>query len=456
MSTWLRRGINLSVDALRHLRTVGRSILVYMVESTPSVARSAPEPEHVVSAMAPAFRLLRAGLHVVMLVCAGIAVAAGVKLISVPGQEVRGWLGIVGVAAFVVGWAGGAVQVERGKIRENTTSTVVGLSGMAAAWILAASQIFEAAYLVFPFCFALLFLLGMRFGTIAVMAATACAILFISQHLGFSFAVVIGPVLGASVSIMIGWALRAVAYQAALRESLLQRLLDTERELTVTQREAGIQAERARLAGEIHDGVSQSLSSIQMLLHAAERGLPTDDAHRKTKEYIVMARSAAEDAQSETRGILRRMAPAALSDETLTGALERIADVGAGPAVVVMSDDPPLTMSQQAALLRIAQGAVGNARQHSRAHRVLVSLEHDADSATLTISDDGVGFVPGTVPEGSRGRGHFGLALMRERAEQMGGEFAVESRPGQGTRISVRIPLESVDGQQNTAGEEEA
>ena len=427
-----------------------------MVELTPSSARAVPEPEHVVSAMAPAFRMLRAGLHIVMLVCAGIAFAAGVGLSKTPGQTHHGWPGMAGVVLFVAGWAGGAIQVERGKVHENTAATVAGLSLMGAAWMLAASQILEASYLVFPFFFALLFLLGMKLGTVAVAAATACAIFFVSLHIGFSFAVVIGPVLGASVSIMIGWALRAVAYQAAMRESLLQRLLDTERELTVSQREAGVQAERARLAGEIHDGVSQSLSSIQMLLHAAERGLPTDDEHRKTKEYIVMARSAAEDAQTETRGMLRRMAPAALSDETLTGALERLADVGAGPAVIVMSDDPPLTMSQQSALLRIAQGAVGNARQHSRAHRVLVSLEHDDATATLTISDDGVGFSPSKAPEGTPGRGHFGLALMRERAQQLGGELVVDARPGQGTRISVRIPLEagaSQGGGQSGAGQ---
>jgi signal transduction histidine kinase len=93
-------------------------------------------------------------------------------------------------------------------------------------------------------------------------------------------------------------------------------------------------------------------------------------------------------------------------------------------------------------LFRIAQEALANVRKHARAGRAWASIRHPQPAVlVLEIGDDGVGFDPERVPRGTASA--FGLASMRERAEVLGGTFRVDSAPGAGTRITVRVPLDS-------------
>ncbi len=108
----------------------------------------------------------------------------------------------------------------------------------------------------------------------------------------------------------------------------------------------------------------------------------------------------------------------------------------------------PLPTPYEVALLRIAQSALANTVRHAAAGRAEITLTFMDDSVTLDVVDDGTGFVPppgGPSPGLSADGGGFGLPAMRARAESLGGTFAVESAPGQGTAVAVTLPLPSAE-----------
>jgi signal transduction histidine kinase len=97
-------------------------------------------------------------------------------------------------------------------------------------------------------------------------------------------------------------------------------------------------------------------------------------------------------------------------------------------------------------LVRIVQGALANVRRHAHATNLWVSFSREAEDLCVTLADDGVGFCPGAV------RADIGLQTMRERSESVGGSLTIESAPGEGTRVRVRIPLEEEHGELQLAG----
>ena len=102
----------------------------------------------------------------------------------------------------------------------------------------------------------------------------------------------------------------------------------------------------------------------------------------------------------------------------------------------VMMEFAPVAEIQ---LLRIIQEALTNIRKHSQASRAWVRFEADAEGAVITVEDDGRGFDPSRM--GQDGQEHFGLQTMRERAESVGGDLQISTQPGQGTRLTVQLPL---------------
>ncbi|WP_416445800.1 sensor histidine kinase [Leucobacter sp. HNU] len=296
----------------------------------------------------------------------------------------------------------------------------------------------EGAYLVFPLFFLYLHVLPGAGGIVAVIASTAIAILALGLHLGFSIGGVIGPLVGAGAAILIGLGYRALAREAAERQELVDELLRTRERLAATEREQGALAERSRLAREIHDTVAQGLSSIQMLLHAAER----DDPDGAGARYVRLARDTAADSLAETRRFIRELAPPSL-DDGFAAALRRLAEDQSrrsGLAIAVETpDELHLPMSTQTALLRIAQGAVSNVVRHAAAGHAKIVVEAFDGRVSLTVQDDGVGFDPEHVATGSGSGDSFGLRAIAERARQLGGTLAVESAPGRGTRLSVTL-----------------
>ncbi|MFG2542493.1 sensor histidine kinase [Streptomyces sp. NPDC048594] len=235
--------------------------------------------------------------------------------------------------------------------------------------------------------------------------------------------------------------------QAARQRALIDDLIRTRRELAASERREGTLAERQRLSMEIHDSLAQGLSSQRMLLQAAERVWESDPD--KARAHVRGAGSVAEHNLAEARRFVHDLAPADLArGGGLEAALRALAarESGDDLTVRVHVDDgarvPPLPDRVQSALLRIAQGALANVREHAGASSAALSLTLLDDQVVLDVTDDGHGFDPAALPDAAAGvRGH-GLPAMRARLRQLGGTLTVESAPGEGTVLSAAVPLD--------------
>jgi signal transduction histidine kinase len=236
--------------------------------------------------------------------------------------------------------------------------------------------------------------------------------------------------------------------QAARQRALIDDLIRTRRELAASERREGTLAERQRLSMEIHDTLAQGLSSQRMLLQAAERVWESDPG--KARTHVRGAASVAEHNLAEARRFVHDLAPADLArGGGLEAALRALAARESGDhlTVRVHVDDggraPLLPDRVQSALLRIAQGALANVREHAGAATAALTLTLLDDQAVLDVTDDGHGFEPAALPDAPAGaRGH-GLPAMRARLRQLGGTLTVESAPGEGTALSAAVPLEA-------------
>ncbi|GAA0302097.1 sensor histidine kinase [Streptomyces polychromogenes] len=230
--------------------------------------------------------------------------------------------------------------------------------------------------------------------------------------------------------------------QAQAQRALIDDLIRTRRELAATERREGTLAERQRLSMEIHDTLAQHLSSQQMLLQAADRTWDTDPA--TARAHVRTANGIAARGLAEARRLVHDLAPPEL--ENGAGLADALRALDAGPDIEVrfhLEGAPaPLPDRAESALLRIAQGALANIREHSGARTAALTLSFLGDQVVLDIADDGTGFTA-TTPTGPApaDRGH-GLPAMRARVRQLGGTLTIESTPGEGTVLSASIPLE--------------
>ncbi|USQ89835.1 sensor histidine kinase [Streptomyces phaeoluteigriseus] len=248
--------------------------------------------------------------------------------------------------------------------------------------------------------------------------------------------------------------------QSARRDALIDDLVSTRRELAATERREGTLAERERLAREIHDTLAererlareihdtlaQGLSSQRMLLQAADRLWDTSPG--TARDHVRTAAAIAERSLAEARRFVHDLTPADLTDGGgLEAALRALADRDTTPALTVRvhtegTPSVPLPAPVESALLRIAQGALANVREHAGATTAALTLTCLDDQIVLDVTDDGHGFdVPATTADPTGVRGH-GLPAIRARLRQLGGTLTIESSPGEGTALSASIPLE--------------
>ena len=388
------------------------------------------------TALTPVFVGLRTGLHMLFV---ALTVLVIVRAVIAPTQASIAaiCLAVILLGTYAVGtliaWAP----------RSRRVAGAVWLGVITLEWIALLWLTPEAAYLVFPLFFLYLHLLGRLWGSAAIVVATAIAICALGIHGGWTAGGVVGPIVGAGVALLIGLGYEALAREAQQREALMQELLATRGQLAATERESGVLAERARLAREIHDTVAQGLSSIQMLLHAAERA----DLDGAGVEHVVLARETAASALADARHFIRELTPPDLDGRGLGGALRRLASTQWAaqglPVEVRVSDAVDLPMHVQTALLRIAQGAIANVIQHSDADSATITLTVGGDRLQFTIADDGRGFDPAQSPGAPTGRSDsFGLRAIRERVDQLGGTLTVTSAPGEGTALTIDLTLE--------------
>ena len=207
------------------------------------------------------------------------------------------------------------------------------------------------------------------------------------------------------------------------------------------------EAERGRVARELHDETSQSLTGLslnmQALLNIANA---SDFGNAAFKAKLEQAYNISLQLNSEINKIMKSLRPTALDSLGLGPAIRQIAEnrlQSAGINVSVEQEGMEERMPSEVefGLYRIAQGSIANIALHSQAKNVVISLRCNSDELTMQIEDDGKGFdasMPVEVDESGRGRGLFS---MKERANLLGGTCDIQSQPGKGTSILIRVPV---------------
>jgi signal transduction histidine kinase len=237
-------------------------------------------------------------------------------------------------------------------------------------------------------------------------------------------------------SVLMGtWVTRIVA-QSEERAALIRELEESREEIGRLSREAGVAAERARLAAEIHDTLAQGFTSLVTLVQAAESELDSDTA--KAHKHLTLAARTARENLTEARALVAGLTPTALGtgsvDQAIRRQLERFAEeTSVAVTYHASGDSVELPTVLEVVLLRMVQESLTNVRRHAKATAVTVSLQVKENHATLRVSDDGVGFDPAMPADG------FGLRGMRNRAAQVGGTLSVHSGEG-GTTVELEVP----------------
>mgnify|MGYP006277370445 CR=1 FL=1 len=224
---------------------------------------------------------------------------------------------------------------------------------------------------------------------------------------------------------------RIESYEAGVRDYLE----------AVTQ---GQEAERARLAREIHDGPVQGLIALSQRSELARRRIAEGETEAAAA-LLDELRAAEVSIVEELRRISGALRPIYLEDLGFVPALEMLvqrADARADAEIRLEIGPAPRRLSPdlELALYRIIQEALNNARRHAHAQHIVVRVSWHADGVTLTVTDDGVGFELAERLDTYTQQGHFGLVGLQERARQLGGTLRIETTPGIGTTVTVRLP----------------
>jgi signal transduction histidine kinase len=201
--------------------------------------------------------------------------------------------------------------------------------------------------------------------------------------------------------------------------------------------------ERKRISRELHDETGQALASVMVGLRAAEEASSADESKRQLGEVRRVAFATLEN----VRRLALELRPSVLDDLGLVAALRRYsADYTARFRIpvdvqIVGLDDCRLAPEAETAVYRIVQEALTNVAKYARATHVSVLLERREGQLTAIVEDNGCGFAAEQVLSSDPAESRLGLYGMRERAELVGGTFAVESQSGCGTTVFVRLPL---------------
>ncbi|WP_035796319.1 sensor histidine kinase [Kitasatospora mediocidica] len=245
--------------------------------------------------------------------------------------------------------------------------------------------------------------------------------------------------LSIALSLLLGLWITRVVRQSKERGGLVEDLRRSRERVARLSHEAGISAERERLAREIHDTLAQGLTSIIGLVQAAESEL--DHAPQLAHTHLALAGRVAKDSLAEARDFVAALTPPTLRGSSLVQAVRRqadglVAETGLDVRCTVEGTERELPMTASVVLLRSVQEAMANVRKHAaRARTVDVVVAYQDDAVRLLVRDDGPGFTPDGRQQG------YGLRGMQARAEEISGTATVRSRPGKGTTIEVTVPL---------------
>jgi two-component system, NarL family, sensor histidine kinase LiaS len=224
--------------------------------------------------------------------------------------------------------------------------------------------------------------------------------------------------------------------EVAQLEANLNRMAERLDAALATQRQLAEAGERARIARELHDAVSQDLFSLRLLAGGLRKALPAGSPLRPQAETMEQTATAT---MQEMQALLLELRPVALADAGLIPALEELCGAYRERlGVTIDADLEPVTLAPavEHTVLRVVQAALANAVKHAQPDRIRLRLHHQDGQVVVTVADDGAGFDPSLATQ----RHGMGLGVMRQRVAELGGSFQLDSTPGRGTSVQVLLP----------------
>ncbi|MET3368671.1 UNVERIFIED_CONTAM: signal transduction histidine kinase [Jeotgalibacillus campisalis] len=408
-------------------------------------------------------RVLRVSLHVgfaVLLLVAVVRLLTGVGTAGTPSPvALTAGLGLSALLAAV--YLAGTVLEKRHSSdpsRFNPSKYARWwLAAVMLLWLLLLLVSSDFAWVAFPLFFLQLHLLprGLALPAIAVSTALLVGTLWFhsrgSSDGGLQLSMILGPVFGAVFAVVTGLAYRALFLEAENQRTVADELRRTRAELARTQHDAGMLAERERIAREIHDTLAQGFSSIVLMGRSAEKALESSDVET-ARESLKIVQDTASANLAEARSFVRGLRSPDLEQSGLVDTLRRLCEKTETEAAArgsalrcrfeLVGAPVELPNTYQTTLLRAAQASLANVWAHAHARAAVVTLSFLGAEVTLDVFDDGIGFEPSTAAGTARGDGTgVGLQSLRERLAALDGSLEIESAPGEGTVVAVRMPL---------------
>jgi len=314
---------------------------------------------------------------------------------------------------------------------ENTAALLV-LSGHLALFAVAVLAVPFTTWLLFAFAPLIFMMVALRVAVpMLVLANLVPVAAALTDSLAAAGTQLLVSVITAAGGIWLGFWIVKTLQQSRERALLIEELESSRAEVARLSHEAGVGAERARLAGEIHDTLAQGFTSIITLLQAADPEL--------RDERLALAVRTAKENLAEARALVAALSPSALASGSLPESVRRQTDrfaeeTGTPATFRLTGEERRLPTAVEVVLLRAAQEALANVRRHAQAREAAVLLAYTPSTVRLVVRDDGRGFVPGAADG-------YGLSGMRARAEQVNGVLTVRSDPSTGTTIELEVPL---------------
>jgi len=203
-----------------------------------------------------------------------------------------------------------------------------------------------------------------------------------------------------------------------------------------------LEAERRKIARELHDGPAQSLASMLIRLDLIMRMIPEDDIH--IRHELQNLKAIGTESLTDVRSIMYDLKPTLVHDQGLSNTFkdyfnEYEAKYDFVIDYVVFGQQRQYDLALEVGLFRLVQEAITNVRKHAGVNKALVKMEDSGSLLTVVIKDEGCGFDPNEI---SKHRESYGIMGMKERVQLFGGELQILSQPGEGTQIIIKVPLE--------------
>lgn len=361
------------------------------------------------------------------------------------------------VTLFVM-LGGGAWLVRVGDISAEPSSVfswrpLVYVAVLASAWAMVIAETPHATYFLFALIGIAQWLLPEHTGAFVTLGLTAFTIAGQVFHHGASTGTVVGPLLIAVLMLAFMHMYRAMRFEALQKNTVIAQLRSAQDQLVESEREKARITERERLGRDLHDTTAQSLSSVILRLGLADEALGSGEVPLAL-DHVRSASDATSEALSELRSAISHLTPHESGPARLETALTRVVDTArsrvvaipgeAAPVIEchVSHDLPELDMTTATSLVRIVQSSLANALDHARASRIDVRAYADGGELHVDIEDDGRGFDVDEALLGPRcDSGGYGLGFVVQRSRELGGNAAIIASPGDGTLVSVAIPV---------------